>query len=69
MIYGDLGRYPLNIAIKKIMISFWHTLLINNNKLSSFLYNAILESYVSLDRKYKWIDCIKKIFDDTGLIF
>jgi hypothetical protein len=35
MIYGELGRFPLEIRVKLRMIAFWSKLVLNENKLSS----------------------------------
>ena len=46
MIYGELGRYPLSIVIKKRIISFWYKLVSGNaNKLSSSLYRILLNDF------------------------
>ena len=46
MIYGELGRYPLSIVIKKRIISIWYKLVNGNaNKLSSSLYRIILNDF------------------------
>ena len=37
MVYGELGRYPIEIHVKLRMISFWNKLLCNENKLSSIM--------------------------------
>ena len=40
MIYGELGRYPLEIDIKSRIISFWAKLLSGKElKLSKIIYN------------------------------
>ena len=70
MIYGELGRYPLSIVIKKRIISFWHKLVSENaNKLSSSLYRILLNDFLSETYEYDWISSVKSIFDDTGLSY
>jgi hypothetical protein len=40
MIYGEIGRYPLEIDIKSRIISFWAKLLSGKElKLSKIIYN------------------------------
>jgi hypothetical protein len=39
MLYGELGRYPLNITVKLKMLSFWSKLIDGKqSKLSSLIY-------------------------------
>ena len=38
MVYGESGRYPLEIRVKLKMVSFWTKLVQSENKLSSILY-------------------------------
>jgi hypothetical protein len=39
MLYGELGRYPLNIRVKLNILSFWLTLIDGKqSKLSSLIY-------------------------------
>ena len=40
IVYGELGRYPLEIRVKLRMVSFsfWTKLVQSENKLSSILY-------------------------------
>ena len=37
MVYGELGRFPLEIKVKMRMVSFWNKLL-QNKKLSSSIF-------------------------------
>jgi hypothetical protein len=43
MVYGELGRYPLDIRVKLRMVSFWTKLVQSENKLSSNLYRLMLQ--------------------------
>jgi hypothetical protein len=63
MLYGELGRYPLEIVIKSRMIHFWSKLLSSNTtKISHICYNHMLNSTVN----YKWLNHIKNILNQTG---
>ena len=42
MVYGELGRFPLEINLKMRMISFWCKLVQNDVKLSSVIYRLML---------------------------
>ena len=63
MVYGELGRYPISISIKKRMISYWCNLLISNqSKINKDLYAALLDR----PETCKWLMFLKTIFDSIG---
>jgi hypothetical protein len=63
MLYGELGRYPLEIIVKTRMINFWSKLLSGSTtKISRICYENMLHSTVC----YKWLDCIRNILNETG---
>ena len=66
MIYGELGRFPLDITIKIRMISFWRKLLYND-KLSSYMYRLLLCVTRNDNINFKWVSFIESIFNDTGM--
>ena len=37
MLYGDLGRVPLSIGIKKRAVGFWYDMILSKDKLSSII--------------------------------
>ena len=57
MVYGELGRYPLNIYINVRMIAFWLKLK-SSNKLSSNVYQLLFTFKESKDLRVKWFDPI-----------
>ena len=70
MVYGELGRQPLNITVAKRVIGFWHNLTATHNqmKLSNILY-TILRSNACTDNnnKLKWLKYVETILNDCGL--
>ena len=66
MVYGELGRFPIEISIKIRMICFWNKMLMNENKLSSKIYRLLFNLHVNGNRDFKWINYVKSIFDETG---
>ena len=66
MVYGELGRYPLNNHINVRMIGFWLKLKISN-KLSSNVYQLLFTLKESKDLRFKWLDHIFKICNSTGM--
>ena len=69
MIYGELGRFPIEIVIKLRMVNYWNSLLDSNNKLSNILYKLIFKLHENNQIDFKWINYVKTIFDDIGLSF
>ena len=67
MVYGELGRFPVEIIVKKRLVMFWYKLITGGNKLSSKIYKLIFKLQES--GNFKWLKRIKSIFDDTGLSF
>ena len=63
MLYGELGRYPMDILIKSRMVNYWCKLVMGNrNKISKVCYDIMLNS----DTSFKWSECIKQILNNTG---
>ena len=68
MVYGELGRFPLNVAIKKRIIGYWGSLLLGKqSKLSKIMYDCLLCLYVSGVYSSPWICNIKSILDSCGI--
>jgi hypothetical protein len=66
MLYGELGRNPLDIIIKARMIKYWARILrSDDSKLTRICYENMLLSV----RNFKWIHYVKKILDQTGNTF
>lgn len=69
MVYGELGRLPLEIMVKQKLVLFWNSMLFNNQKLSSIMYKLMLKLHENNPAKFKWISYTKSIMDDCGLSF
>ena len=69
MVYGELGRFPLEIRVKLRMISFWSKLVTHDTKLSSILYRLMLGLKRKNEVNFKWINYIESIFNNTGMGF
>lgn len=66
MLYGELGRYPVEITIKTRMIGFWISVVnSSNDKISKILYN-MLYNESALGHNFKWITSIKNILISVG---
>ena len=59
MLYGELGRYPLNVIVKLTMLSFWSKLIDGKqSKLSSLIYR-LLYLKTHENNNFSWINFVK----------
>ena len=70
MVYGELGRYPLHIEIKKRIIGYWGSLLNGKTtKLSRVMYNCLFQLSLSGAYTAPWITTVKQTLDQCGLSY
>ena len=69
MVCGELGRLPLSIKVKMRMVSYWCRLIRNENKISTHLYKLMYYLHNNGICNFKWLSCVKGIFDETGLSY
>ena len=70
MIYGELGRLPIECEIKKRMIKFWMRLIAtNNNKLSNKIYQVLFNMHVANIYSSPWICVIENILNSCGFTY
>ena len=55
MLYGDLGRVPLSIGIKKRAVWFWYDMILSKNKLPSIIVQISLHGAVYNNHRYNWL--------------
>ena len=64
ILYGELGRYTVEILIKSRMIGFWQRIINGKvDKISYKLYNIILNMKLFYS---KWLAAVKSILTDSG---
>ena len=67
MVYGELGRYPLDIDIKVRTISFWAKLISGKQtKLSAIIYKCMYNMLRVRDRNFMWLKYVKHILCNCG---
>ena len=67
MVYGESGRFPLNISVYCRMISYWAKLLSGpENKIVFVLYKYLYNLHCDRLLTNPWLDCIQKIFNTSG---
>jgi hypothetical protein len=65
MIYGELGRFPIEIDIKIRMVSFWARLLLGKEtKLSYLSYKLLYTLSIEENVHFVWIKYLKELFDE-----
>ena len=64
LVYGELGRYPLDIDVKCRMITFWNR-LVSSKTLPSKIYESLSRHYMYEENSFKWMKFIKSILNDT----
>jgi hypothetical protein len=67
IVYGELGRFPLEILVKLRMISYWCKLVNNETQLSSSLYRLMLCLKNQGKNNFKWINYVESILNRAGL--
>lgn len=69
LVYGELGRYPINIDIKVRCITFWGRLVTGKqSKLSNIVYilSRKLDSENNGNGNFKWLKFIQNTFNECG---
>ena len=70
MVYGETGLKPLAVKIKQRMISYWSSIVTGKqNKIAVLLFKIMLNDKATRNSRYKWVDNIEKILNDTGLSY
>ena len=68
MIYGELGRYPLVIKFKLLILGYWYDLAnCEANKLSKVCYQVLLTLYKEETMISPWIQYVRNILIECGL--
>ena len=64
MLLAELGRYPIEIVIESRMTGFWARIVSGKESKLSYILYKILRHTPNFQSK--WVNFVKKIFDDTG---
>ena len=66
ILYGELGRYPLTIAVKFRIIGFWHKLINSkSDKISYELYKILLALHETDIFHSKWLLSIRNTLHES----
>ena len=70
MIYGEVGKLPLQVTVDKNMINYWLRLLNKDqHTLAYIMYTIIFTLSTRNEYKAKWLCRIKCILDSCGLSY
>ena len=68
LVYGELGRFPLDIVIKVRMLGYWAKLLTGKqNKLCAKMYSVLLHLCNTGAYESPWLIAIRSILENCGL--
>ena len=70
MVYGEVGKLPLQVTVDKQLISYWLRLLNKDEStLAHIIYIMVLNLFVRDEYKVKWLCRVKNIIDSCGLSY
>ena len=70
MVYGEVGKLPLQVAIDKHLINYWLRILDKEEStLAYMIYRISLNLFSREEYKAKWLCKIKGVLDNCGLSY
>lgn len=67
IIYGELGRYPIDVFIKSRMIGLWKRFMCSKqDKISSILYKLLYTMHNRNMYHSEWIRCVENTLNECG---
>ena len=70
MVYGEVGKLPLQVTIDKHVINYWIRLLNKDiTSYASIIYTITLTLFISGEYKTQWLIRVKDILDNCGLSY
>ena len=69
MVYGERGRYPLNITIKQRVVGYWARMLSGKEtKLTRLVYNQVRDMHTQNLFKSDWLEFLRDTLADCGMV-
>ena len=69
MVYGELGRFPLNITIKQRVVGYWAQILSGKEaKLTRLVYNQVRDMHTQNLFKTDWLEFLIDTLDECGMV-
>ena len=70
MIYGEVGKLPIQVTADKYLISYWLRLLNKDeNTLAHIIYMIALNVFLRNEYQTPWLCKVKDIVDTCGLLW
>jgi hypothetical protein len=69
MIYGELGRYPLDIDIKLRNILYWSKLITGKDIKLSIISYRLLHLLQNNNCEFAWLNYVESILNECGLSY
>ena len=69
MLFGELGRFPVDVHLKTRMLCYWYKLVkqANSSKYTSVMYRFCLKMYEKCNYQFSYIEFIKTLLGELGL--
>ena len=68
MLYGELGRMPVELIIYKRKMCYWARVVSGKqSKLFVLLYKIMMKDHIKNETNCKWISPVKYILDNLGM--
>ena len=70
MVYGELGRYPVELQIKIKILCFWNKIVGNPDKLSGKIYRLLFKLFICGNRDiHGWIILNQYLMKQVSAIY
>ena len=73
MLFGELGRYPIQIEVNSRLLAFWYKLMLSSNngmnKISCNILSLFMKQYVDGHYRLPWLEHIHSTLNKLGLTY
>ena len=70
MVYGEVGRLPLQVTVDKYMVNYWLRLLNKDETtIAHIMYKTVFNLFTRDEYKAQWLCRVKTILDNCGLSY
>ena len=70
IVYGEVGKLPLQIKVDKQLITYWFRLLTKYDQTFAYIvYMIVLKLFLRDEFKARWLCRVKCILDNCGLSY
>ena len=70
MVYGEVGKYPLQVTVNKLLIGYWLRILqAADDTIVHIMYVISLRLYTKCEYKSQWLCRVNSILNMCGLSY